>query len=308
MPATHENQKRNNFAYEGLLDDAELDAALEGLDTIAPVASSPAVTTLIFDYSKISENGIRKQAQDAATRIRTNLNKAQAAFLDIGRDLLTVKDKLAHGEFGKWIEAEFGMTTRTAQNMMNAAELVSEYEAISTLSQTVIYKLAAKSTPVEIKAHVATQIENGTIPSSKEIEQQIVQAKHVAHQLKQITQQQKAVDRAQNDSELTWEDREKELRASGMDDLDINLVRKKWELEKTKKELSILKKQKREEEQIQEQTIALQREQEERETIATRAVAFLQDHLGDDFVEFLNIISNLNDVLMFEQALKAVDH
>lgn len=226
MLATLENQKRNNFAIEKSVDDAELDALLEDLDATVPVASTSPVSTLIFDYSKISENGIRKQAQDAATRIRTNLNKAQAAFLDIGRDLLTVKDKLAHGEFGKWIEAEFGMTTRTAQNMMNAAELVSEYEAISTLSQTVIYKLAAKSTPVEIKAHVATQIEKGTIPSSKEIEQQIVQAKHVAHQLKQITQQQKAVASAQSNGELTWNNHEKELRASGMDDLDINLERK----------------------------------------------------------------------------------
>lgn len=77
---------------------------------------------------------------------------------------------------------------------------------------------------------------------------------------------------------------------------------------KVNKEIIIIQKQKREVDRVQEQTIALQRKQEEREAIATRAVVFLQDHLGDYFVKFRNIISNLNDVLMFEQALKAVDH
>lgn len=96
MFTNNETEKRNNFAIEGLLDDAELNVAMEGLDASISVATPPPGSVLIFDYSKITEDAVRKQAQDAATRIQTNMLKAQAAFLDIGRDLLNVKDTIGY--------------------------------------------------------------------------------------------------------------------------------------------------------------------------------------------------------------------
>lgn len=177
MLTTQHSEKRNGFAIEGSHNIKELDAILVDMD-VTPAVKAPApVTTTLFDYTNISEDAARKQAQDAAKRIRANLKKAQASYLEIGRDLLSIKAQLAHGEFSRWVEAEFDMTIRTAQNMMNAAELANKHEAIVILPPTAIYKLAAKSTPTDLTEKIAKQVKSGVIPTVKDIEQQIAKAK-----------------------------------------------------------------------------------------------------------------------------------
>jgi Protein of unknown function (DUF3102) len=55
-------------------------------------------------------------AQAAAERIRGRL---RAAFIETGRDLLAQKAALGHGQFLPWVEAEFGMSARSAQELMS---------------------------------------------------------------------------------------------------------------------------------------------------------------------------------------------
>src|SRR4051812_12481771 len=43
------------------------------------------------------------------------------AMLEIGRDLLEMKELLGHGQFLAWLHAEFGRIDRTAENYMQAA-------------------------------------------------------------------------------------------------------------------------------------------------------------------------------------------
>ena len=53
--------------------------------------------------------------QEIAERIRSRYRRAVADIVETGRDLAQVKSALDHGEFGEWIDREFGMTMRTAQ-------------------------------------------------------------------------------------------------------------------------------------------------------------------------------------------------
>ena len=77
-----------------------------------------------------------------------------------GKDLLAVKDRLEHGLFLKWVEAEMGMTARTAQNFMQAAaHFGSKSEIVSHLPPTTLYKLASPSTPAHVRETVLRRLD-----------------------------------------------------------------------------------------------------------------------------------------------------
>ena len=66
-----------------------------------------------FDYSPL-ETKIAEQARTAADRIRGRLKKTLEDLIEVGGELLAVKQALPHGQFGAWLQAEFGWTVRTA--------------------------------------------------------------------------------------------------------------------------------------------------------------------------------------------------
>lgn len=100
-----------------------------------------------FDYA-VLDPVVAGEAKAVAERIRARM---RSSFLDTGRDLIVMKQRLDHGQFGAWIKAEFDMTERTAQRFMGAAELVEQKpDIVSDLPQTVLYALAAPSTPPQI--------------------------------------------------------------------------------------------------------------------------------------------------------------
>ncbi len=143
---------------------------------VIPPGSSKAIADR-FDYSSLSPE-IQSEARATAARIREQNKAATVAILDIGRDLLAIKAKLGHGVFGKWIEAEFGMTKRTAQNYMALASTFGDKpEIISLLSPTTAFRLSAKSTPDFVRKEVITRIEAGERPDLDEITRKIRVAK-----------------------------------------------------------------------------------------------------------------------------------
>lgn len=87
-----------------------------------------------FDYSSIDDNIARKEAVEAAERIHKNMRKSLEAYIEVGFDLIKVKEGIGHGRFQKWINAEFGMTYKTANNHMNVASRFGKPEIISCLS------------------------------------------------------------------------------------------------------------------------------------------------------------------------------
>jgi hypothetical protein len=117
-----------------------------------------------FDYVSLDAD-IRDIAMAAADRIKQRM---RGAIIDIGVDLLHVKERLPHGQFGKWLLAEFTMTERTAQNYMSAAALASKSETVSVLRPKTIYLLAAPSTPEPTRQAIIDRLEAGeALPDDK---------------------------------------------------------------------------------------------------------------------------------------------
>jgi Protein of unknown function (DUF3102) len=110
--------------------------------------------------------------QEAATRIRNLSGKVSVSILEIGQVLLQVKAMTAHGSFTQWVEDDCGLTRRSAQNYMRVAIFAADKSAsIALLSPTVLYRLAAKSTPAEIVSAVLRLLEGGLIPTESQVAQ-----------------------------------------------------------------------------------------------------------------------------------------
>jgi hypothetical protein len=114
-----------------------------------------------FDYSLVDVE-IAKDARAVAEKIRADQRRLTAAVIETGLELRKIRDRLGHGLFGQWLEAEFGWTARTAQNYMAAAAAFgSKCETVSYLPPACIYKLAAPSTPIETRNEIVRRIEAG---------------------------------------------------------------------------------------------------------------------------------------------------
>jgi hypothetical protein len=132
-----------------------------------------------FDYSGLPAS-VAKEAEATASRIK---ERVRTHIIETGKELLKIKKKLGHGRFGKWLEFHFGWKERTAQNYMNsAAEFGSTPLVIDVLPPSTVYKLAAKSTPAELRQLVIDTIKRGDTPDPKQIENQIAEKKVEARQ------------------------------------------------------------------------------------------------------------------------------
>lgn len=147
----------------------ELTDAMRQMITGRPAA---AMVQLGFDYSQIDE-GVRDEVRDAAQKIRAYSESLKGSIIAIGKRLIQVKGMLPDGQFGGWIDAEFQLSQRMAQNLMNVARVYGDRpgEIISPLSDTVLYLLAAPSTPDEAREEVEQAAANGqkvTVEFAKE--------------------------------------------------------------------------------------------------------------------------------------------
>jgi hypothetical protein len=107
-------------------------------------------------------DNIKSDIDAARERIKSRMAKTAQDIIEIGRDLANVKKLLSHGEFQEWIQTELGISPRTAQNFMNVTNrLGGKSEMISLLPPTVVYALAAPSTPDDVRAHVLELAEKG---------------------------------------------------------------------------------------------------------------------------------------------------
>lgn len=120
-----------------------------------------AVIEAGFDYSDIDEvkrNDVRK----AAERIKVRMERTVQDIIEIGIDLNNVKASLGHGHFLRWIEAEFGMSDMTAKRFMQVAKVYGDKSnTMFDLQTTVLYELAAPSTPQEVRDQVEELVLDG---------------------------------------------------------------------------------------------------------------------------------------------------
>jgi hypothetical protein len=80
-----------------------------------------ALTIVGFNYDKL-EPAARDVAKASAERIKAKVKKTVEDIIDVGNELLAVKQVLEHGQFLKWLKGEFGWSERTARNFMAVAD------------------------------------------------------------------------------------------------------------------------------------------------------------------------------------------
>lgn len=128
-----------------------------------------------FDYGALSVD-LAERARDVAGRIRSRAQRQIEAIIETGRDLLSIKDDLGHGNFGPWLQAEFGMTERTARRYMSAAgEFGDKTDMVSDLPPSVVYELATSPEPV--RETVVKRLEAGEKVGPVEVRDLVKQAK-----------------------------------------------------------------------------------------------------------------------------------
>lgn len=137
---------------------------------------SRAVTRRAFDYGSLPADQAKRLRQQTE-KIRRQMQATVPIILEIGRDLIAVKETLDHGRFITWVEVEVGITRRTAQNYMSAARFAEgKSETVSLLNPAVLYRLSSKTTPPNIINDVITRTKSGTV-SDAEITVMLTQAR-----------------------------------------------------------------------------------------------------------------------------------
>ena len=137
----------------------------------------------------------------ATERIRLRMRRTAEDIIEIGRDLITIKKALPHGQFGEWLRSEFEMTEMTAQRFMQVTERFGGKSNIMLdFKPTVLYFLASPSTPERI-VDLATQKTNAgetvTVQEVKDLKRRLKKAETSRQELlkKSDLERQAAVDK-----------------------------------------------------------------------------------------------------------------
>lgn len=75
------------------------------------------------------------------TEILILKHQTENNLIEIGKRLITVKESLPHGEWGKWLSEKVDFTDRTAQRLMKVANEFSNTTALSHLSRSKVFAL-----------------------------------------------------------------------------------------------------------------------------------------------------------------------
>ncbi len=119
---------------------------------------------MIFAYEALDEE-IRIFVQQKTDETHLLLKRTAENILAIGLILQAVKERLPHGQFLPWLQAEFGMSRVTANHFMHVAEkFADKCTSILHLPATILYELASPSTSESI----IEQVERGQIPPTIE--------------------------------------------------------------------------------------------------------------------------------------------
>lgn len=152
----------------------------------------------LFDYAGIAVD-TATDVRAAAERIRVRMKRTAEDIIAIGLDLIAAKERLPHGAFLPWIEAEFGMAGQTARRFMQVAEAYGDKNNIMlNLTPTALYELAAPSTPEPVRQIVEQKAEAGesiTVEEVKRLKRELADKDTAAKKAEQVA------DRAKREAE-----------------------------------------------------------------------------------------------------------
>jgi predicted transcriptional regulator len=134
--------------------------------TVAVLPALPVREAVAFDYSSLAPQ-IVAEAKATAERIRSRI---RGTYVDTGRDLLAMKDRLGHGRFTAWLRAEFQMSERTARHYMGAARLSDLKTAtVAGLPPATVYALSSPSLPEGVRDAFLAKAEAGEQVTVQEV-------------------------------------------------------------------------------------------------------------------------------------------
>jgi len=124
-----------------------------------------------FDYSSLDDES-RHFVQQQTGEIRGLMKRTAQGIVEIGQKLIEVKEKLGHGRFLGWLQAEFAWTDETARRFMNVAQEFGRIPQLVDFAPSALYILAAPSTPKTAREEAIARAEAGesiTYTTAKEI-------------------------------------------------------------------------------------------------------------------------------------------
>lgn len=102
---------------------------------------------VLFDYASLDVE-TRVVVQQRTTEIKTLMKRAAQDIIEIGQKLIEVKERLGHGFFRKWVDAEFeGSYELTVKMMQVGGKLKSVTVTDLGIGAKALYLLCAPSTP-----------------------------------------------------------------------------------------------------------------------------------------------------------------
>jgi len=114
----------------------------------------------VFDYTNLDLE-ISQFVQQRTGEIRALMKRTAQDIIEIGQKLIGVKQKLGHGRFLDWIEAEFEWSYPTAARFIQVANAFSKGYQIDKFAPSALYLLAAPSTPETAREEAIALAEAG---------------------------------------------------------------------------------------------------------------------------------------------------
>lgn len=158
----------------------------------AVIKQSEAAVVEAFDYAGL-DKATASEARALAERVRSFERRVTSEIIDLGGQLARMKERLGHGQFGPWLEAEFGDKVRTAQRYMLAHEAFgAKNDTVSYLPVSTVYALA--TAPQETRNEIVAEIEAGQAPKPAQVRQRASTARaeaRAAAKLAKLTPEQR---------------------------------------------------------------------------------------------------------------------
>jgi hypothetical protein len=99
----------------------------------------------VFDYSSLDVKSLGF-VQEQTGEIRSLMKRTAQDIIEIGQRLIKVKKLLGHGQYRKWIKAEFNWGKSTANSFENVAKQFAGVQNLDVFAASALYELAAPST------------------------------------------------------------------------------------------------------------------------------------------------------------------
>ena len=118
------------------------------------------------------------ELEEAAQRIKSLRRAATEHAVEIGRELIRIKESLPRGAFVKWVEKACEFKIRTAQDLMKLArEADSNTKLVALMVPSTLRVYLSKTTPPAVRTSILKRLENGEYVSRNELYSEAMDAK-----------------------------------------------------------------------------------------------------------------------------------